>query len=521
VNKKTVIKRIILVAIALYSTWCFSQEFQNLTKLEKTVISATGTVVKVFREKHDQIWPGYDLSKQPFMVYIPGKWALLVNSKNPVEGFVEYPEDWPDIHTDAMLHKGDLKGLSGQLAFNFKIDTITTLAIGLHENFYNLNTTEGLLEIFAFITHESFHQFQRQSFGEIPWARAEKYPILDAENTAMAYLEMKLLIDALKAKDAGDKEKCREIVKDFALVRQNRWKTADEFVRRYEQGQELNEGTAKYVEVKSVFCLMEMIENDEHLDFEDSLLSSKMKNYIYDSFQSKMLGQTISPDDMIRNRIYPVGAAEGIMMDYIGIDWKNDATEAGTGFAFADLVCKSLCIDGKTDTGSLAAVKQDYDYDDVLAATKQEIENYIDLYQAEQESFENQEGSRIEVNLTYHSLSRAGNSRSKKWIMGNGAESLCMNYKLLKIVTDHHSFLLEDLAVYQQYDWDQKKIKIVFFTPRELQFIVDGEAHFIHSLKDQQFSELAILGEGIEVKVQSKGKMAATGAGITVTEEDE
>ena len=515
-----VLNVVILVLLTTTLRSC-SQTEKEFSKLEQIILTSTGEVVKLFKEKSELIWPDFDLSLQPFIVYIPNKWALLVNYDKDIDGFSEYPDDWPDIYTDARLRLGNFNGLNGQLQFNLKIDSIETLAIGFPEGFFKVDDPNTMIEIFAFTVHESFHQFQRQSFGEIPWAREEKYPILDPENSTLCYIEMQLLRNSLKAMNADDEEKCRELLKDFATVRENRWEMADKFVKQYEQGQELNEGTAKYVEVKSILLLRESkntrsYDNDPNLY---ALLSSdKAEKYLELEFNRIMENNSISPDDMIRNRIYPTGAAEGILLDYTGIEWKKKAQKAGTDFTFSGLIKDDIFIETKTAKSGLSEILEEYNYNSIKSNTTQQIKEYTELYESELKEFENQSGIRIEILFNYKSLARAGNTRAKKWIMKNGSESLCMDYRLFKLETESLTCLLENIAVYQVYDWDNKHIKVVFYTEELGSSIINNIEYPIQKVSDSEFENISLKGKGIEISMKHAGRIELTGKNIIITQ---
>lgn len=499
----------------------YGQTAREFSKLEQIILTSTGEIVKLFREKSELIWPDFDLSLQPFILYIPNKWVLLVNYDKDIDGFSTYPEDWPDIYTDAKLRLGDVSGLNGQLQFNFEIDSIKTLAIGFPEGFFKVDEPFTTLEIFAFIIHESFHQFQRQSFGEIPWAREEKYPILDSENSTLCYIEMQLLRNALIAMNADDEEKCRELLKDFATVRENRWQIADKFVKQYEQGQELNEGTAKYVEVKSILLLRESknigsYDNDPNLYA--LLTSDKAEKYLELEFNQIMGNNSISPDDMIRNRIYPTGAAEGILLDYTGIEWKKKAQKAGTYFTFSGLINDAIPIETKTAKSGLSGILEEYSYNSIKSNTTQQIKEYTELYESELKEFGNQTGVRTEIIFNYKSLARAGNTRAKKWIMKNGSESLCMDYRLFKLETETLMCLLQNIAVYQIYDWENKHIKVVFITEKLDSAIVNDIEYPIQNIRQTEFENLCIIGQGIEIHIKHSGRIELTGKNIIITQ---
>ena len=164
-----------------------------------------------------------------------------------------------------------------------------------------------------------------KSFGEIPWAREERYPILDEVNTALAYLEMALLRDALAPAYARDRARLEGLVRLFAAVRKERWEKGPPFVRSYEQGQEIREGTAQYVQMRCVDLLKD-------LDYRSSVNGRGVRDALKDlsplairskDFETRMKGNTVQPDDMIRNRIYPVGATLGFLADVLGISGRT------------------------------------------------------------------------------------------------------------------------------------------------------------------------------------------------------
>jgi len=507
-NNSTTVILVSLFALSFSSG--FSQSGTNFTKLESSVLSSVRNIVILFRKNSNLIWPGFDMSKQPFLVYIPDKWALLVNCNKKTDDFTEYPKNWPDIHTEAVIHFGNYKNLTGQLEFNVSIDSVTAVAIGFPEGFYPLDDLNVLLQLFAYIVHESFHQYQHEHFGEIPWAREEKYPILNAENTAQAYLEMQILMDALKEMDRNNRDECLRLGKEFAAVRQERWDKSDKFVMEYEQGQEINEGTAKYVEVKSVFQAIELAKHrNSDLDqtYIEILKSDEAKKYLYQNFEQIMSPETILPDNMIRNRIYPVGAAEGILLDYLGINWKIQAEKAGPDFSFSGIIRKTLCKDQDSIPLLSEKARNDHSFQDILIRTQNKINEYTEQYEKDLSSFTHQKGTRIEVEFNYTYLSRSSTSKEKKWVMDNGTKSLCVNYRIFKLQTKQLSLNIQDKAVFQNNDWDKKYAKVSCYSEKIPSLFIDGKPESIENLSEKEFSDIQLNADGIEVKCNAKGKI--------------
>ena len=216
-----------------------------LSEDEITCLKICEGIIHLFKQHSNDIWPGYDLSKMPFIVYVPEKWVLLFNVDEEIQGFGPWPEGWPDLGTKVLYHEGSYENLVGQLVFDFQINDFKTVAIMVPKKLPEVR-------LFGHIVHEAFHQFQIGNFGEIQWQREERYPILNVENTSLAYLEMRLLMDALEAMFEGDSDQAVDRGRQFVAVRNFRWGQSDSFISRYEQGQEIREGTARYVEMKSV-----------------------------------------------------------------------------------------------------------------------------------------------------------------------------------------------------------------------------------------------------------------------------
>ena len=338
---------VLLLSLLLQNSGLFSQ--QNFSNDELTLLKVVSGINYTFENYTNEIWPGYDLSKEPYIVYLPDKWALYVNTQNTVEDFERYPPEWPDLGTQTLIHKGTYKDLVGQFEFDFQMDSITTFAMGLPSNLvFSFDNPSYML--FSTTIHEGFHQYQRNHFGEIPWAREENYPILDIENTALASLEMHILTDALNTLYKENRVEMEKLLKQFVAVRLLRWKRSDSFIEKYERGQEINEGTARYVEMKAIECFLtldyERISNSLLTDLEQDMENISISDLLFDDMKARLTGISVAPEDMLRNRIYPVGATLGFIMDDLKIDWKSEFQIAGYDVSFPQLIinyCPTAC----------------------------------------------------------------------------------------------------------------------------------------------------------------------------------
>jgi hypothetical protein len=186
---------------------------------DSTALRAAAAVVSCFRTEGDRAWPGFDLSRRPFIPYDAGRWAAVINSAADVAGFEPWPGEWPKLGTPALLHWGAVEGLIGQLAFDYEVAGIRTVAVPVVTT-PPPGTEDLTVSQFAFIVHEAFHQYQRERFDDTDTPAEETYPLLDVRNNAFATLEMRALLEAIDARD--DPARGRRELAAFTALRDAR-----------------------------------------------------------------------------------------------------------------------------------------------------------------------------------------------------------------------------------------------------------------------------------------------------------
>jgi len=482
---------------------------RSLSEYETLTLSACRAVVSAFRANPDAVWPGYNLADETYLIYLPEKWALLFNPAGDVEGFAAYPKGWPELSTKVSYHNGSYGDLVGQLAFDFEVGGAKTVAIGLPEDPKGLPSP---LDVYlaGFIVHEAFHQFQAAHFGEIPWQREERYPILDRDNTALAALEMRILMDAVSRAQAGARPEVEDRLRIFASVRAERWQVGGEFVARHEQGLEIREGTAQYVQMKALSLL-------GGAAGPKSFASLSFPGLVEEDFRSRFRDEAVSPEDMPRNRIYPVGAALGFLCDFLGLDWKPLAQAAGPEFAFHTLVSGKIGAEGKRPDELIAAAKKAYGYDKITAATDKLIEEYQQGFLREFQAFERQALERVEIEFSYRSISRARNSLGKTWLVDGGSRSLCSLYRVYTLKNEDLTLQVHEAGVYEENDWDAKRKKVVFFVPSIQSIVLDGEAAGPEKTLSGPFRTLEITGPSVGLKIMKPGTITRKGKTMAIT----
>jgi hypothetical protein len=481
-----------------------------LTPDEHDLLRVCEGVVQLFDREADAIWPGYSLAEQPFLVYVPDRWALLFNPAGPVDGFGSPPDEWPTLSAEYVYHEGRFEDLVGQLVFNLAVGDTLVNAVGFPAEFPE-KIADPDVEAFSFIVHEAFHQYQHASFGEIPWAREEKYPISDLENAALAWLEMRVLEDALEAAVADESERCLESAREFVAVRLHRWERGTPFIREFEQGKELLEGTAKYVELRSV----ERVSGLDYISSIDGAMSPlaglfpglPMSELLLRELRERRGENCLQPADIPRNRIYAVGGAEGYLLDHFGVEWKGLAQEAGPEFLYVGLLQTRLGVDERALGELVERAENTYDYDAVLAATRRAAEEYELGFARELAAFESQGGVRLELVMPSWNLSRSRMSRAKKWLVDGGRSDLRSNFDVYTLRGDGWTFELHHAALLELNDWVARRKEVVVYDAAIDSAVIDGERVSPLVPGATEFRSLEMTGERFVLEAAKPGEL--------------
>ena len=488
------------------------------SRLDSADLRTITAVVTVFRASRDSVWRGYDLSFQPFLVYRPGQWAVVLNPPSDIEGYQPYPKSWPQLGIPALLHLGATPGLVGQLEFDFPVGSATTVAIPLADNLPQQAFARAH-SLFAFVVHEAFHQFQRAAFSEVDEPSEEQYPILDTENSARAALEIHILEDAVRAVARRDLVGARRFTALFLAQRRFRWEHASPLVREFERAKELSEGTAKYVEVRLVAIAADLCRTGVFIDADvcPSFKLVTVPSYLQTDFESRLTDGTLSPADVPRNRIYPTGAAMGVLLDFFGVDWKHQAANLPEASTLADLLAPSIPV----PTAGLVSLRREADRRYALARLRQRTQSLADAYVREADTairaFEAQSGYRIEVQLPAAGTSRSRSSSTKRWVVNNGNRVFGSNFLAytLRRPSDQLFMRVERRSVLDDLVPPGER-QVAFFVPSVDSITVDGAPVAVTSLNDYRFEVLSIQGTGFSLDVRVPGTLTLSAGRVVV-----
>ncbi len=490
-----------------------------LTDDELIVLRVSEGILTLFEDGGADVWPGYSLARQPFLIYMPEKWALVFNVGGAADGFGPPPEAWRWVGHGALYHEGSFDGLVGQLAFGVPVGDVESVALGFPEGMSE-SIEHPEREAFAYIVHEAFHQYQASAFGETPWEREERYPIADRDNAARAWLEMRVLEDAVAALSAGDDEACATRTAEFVAVRTRRWAAASPFVESYERGKELLEGTAKYVELKCIELIGDL-RYTSALDgraapLADALPRTSMAALLLDELRERRGEAALEPQDIPRNRIYAVASAEGVLLDHFGVDWKGVAEESSADFTYVSLLQERLGLDDARLASLADEAESRYGYGEILAAANEAARAYEESYSTQLAEFESQEGVRIDLAAPSSGVSRSRSSRRTKWLMEEGRITLCPLFGVYTLKADDWSLELHDAGLMEINDWDARNKEVVFYGEKVESVSIDGrtESELEHGSRD--FESIEISGKGFTIASGRQGRLDVTDDAVKI-----
>jgi len=484
---------------------------RELSPGDTTVFMVCESVVRLFEARPDVAWPGYSLAEQPFLIYVPDRMSLLFNPPAGHPEFGDPPEGWPCLDGAYVFREGSLPGLVGQLVFDVDVADTLVVAIGLPERFPA--TIEDIeLEVFAYIVHEAFHQYQHTAFERTSWYREERYPISDPANSALAWLEMRILEDALLAARSGDDETCRHRTAQFIAVRHLRWKKATEFVPGFESGKELLEGTARHVELRAVVgadSLDYVSEVDGTMSpMADVFPGISLCELIVDELAERRGQRCLQPQDVPRNRIYAVGSAQCYLLDHLGCEWRQAAAMGGDGFSFSAPLQKRLEMPDSALEPTARSAMEEYDHDGLLAAARTAWEEYRTGYSDALSRFESQEGTRVEIVMPTTNVSRSRRTRERKWLMHAGASCLCAGFEVYTACGGGWSFELHDAGLLELSDWDAGSRKVVIYEPGDLEVSISGETVETPTPQEMEYDSLSVAGTRFALNSKDRGRLS-------------
>ncbi|UCG51444.1 MAG: hypothetical protein JSW58_14850 [Candidatus Latescibacterota bacterium] len=508
----------VILLLWIATPGALAEEIPTPTAEDSLAVEIINAVIGVFENTDTPVWPGYDLATQPTLLYMPGRWAVLLNHDSRVPGYSAYPSHWPAVLVPALFYWGEIEELAGQLYFNYEIGPVTTVAVPIYTEVPD-ELGPAPLAMFAFIIHEAFHQFQRSVFRDMESFSEEKYPILDIENNVLIVLEMLILKDAIRQAELGDGAAVRHLGKMFVAVRETRWRRTIPIVHMVERAKELQEGSAKFVEARYVGIMADLCRSnaDAATGMCEYFTSLSTTAYLEDDFERRLIDGALSPADVPRNRIYPTGASLFILLDFLNVPWKDPVEEGKTELTLAGLLRESLGVPDSDLDKLVHEAKTRYDFDRIVTESRNLVERYNQEFEEAMAAFESQQGLRIDVEVPSSGLSRSRSSRGTRWTMDGGNKVFGERYAVYTLRRSDPPFFLkvENTGVLEERIGETSK-RVSFRVAALNEVTVDGTVIPLATPVRYTFEKLAVSGDGLRITAEGEGVMTVGADAVAI-----
>ncbi|HEY0017053.1 MAG TPA: hypothetical protein VGC13_12070 [Longimicrobium sp.] len=257
-----------------------------------------------------RLWPGFWSPRHGFILAQPHQAVLLVSERAPDSVYSPLPPRGVPraLRGRAYLARGEVPGLNSSRGFAFDLRVPVAgsrlTAVPLKEN------PAATIE---FLVHEAFHAFQLDHFA--PPAREDV--AFDARSAsdpwfaALAEVERRQLARAL----AVPRDSLEHVLRGYLAVRARRYSAAAASVREEELHLERIEGSAYLAGVTAAAI-------------SDGSGPDRVAAVVRDHLSTPL----DVPDArwLLRARVYGTGAAIGILLDRLGVEWKARLQEGAT-----------------------------------------------------------------------------------------------------------------------------------------------------------------------------------------------
>jgi hypothetical protein len=297
------------------------------------------------------VWPGWDASRTPLLIYLPGEQEVLINHPNPPAGFLPYtgPIGFPrgrifvrngptTIQLDGQNTSKEIGGVQ-TLVVADSLSNLRNRMRGLlqdprsagdqAESFAFSNLTTDPYDQLGLVVHEAFHVFQdvRAPDKGSNEMLLLQYPVLSPENNVAMALEASALAEALRAPDRAAVR--RAGIRWLSLRKDRRGKLPVQALE-YEDGCEFSEGLAKYTEYR----LLQMLPGRTPgaamwwaQGFAGYSDLAERREKLIQAMVRHMTGEVAVNGDPygtapLRMRLYYSGMAVAAMLDKLGANWK-------------------------------------------------------------------------------------------------------------------------------------------------------------------------------------------------------
>ena len=330
----------------------------GLSGTDKRILAALAEATAVSAESKGSVWPGFDLSTHPYVIYDKNRVAFLFNHPHPPAGFAPLPGAPGHLKGHVAVHWGG-NGLLDR-SKDLTVNIAGTRTAFLPYEYMTYSGKVSPKDLFAPL----FAAYTQQAFGTFPELQRiadtanRDYPSSNSDNTAMANLEDKILAVAVQAKEP---DKLKEYSKFFVAVRETRQKALPNKIARFETLSESLEGAMRYTETElSAFGAS----GHHHATAGATWIKEEeaLKEVV------GMLMQPPDSEELRKSRFSATGTAMGVVMDRLGnTAWKGQVT---AGQPIETVFAKTVGYDASEAESLVKSAKQIFDFDKIAAESK-------------------------------------------------------------------------------------------------------------------------------------------------------
>ncbi|MFK7847680.1 MAG: hypothetical protein AB8G77_20475 [Rhodothermales bacterium] len=413
-------KKLLLALLFFMPAPTFAQQALKIDPLTLVAVREARSI-----EASLDLFPGWDFSTAPVLLYRPGVQDVLLNTTDPPDGFTLYDGHSPLENEPIWIRNDsthfDLDGqntatqIDGQRVLvvadpasqmRNDIRAFAGMASDQQERWLeNWSFLGSPYDLITIMLHEGFHVHQ--------YAKGEKfadesliasYPLYDATNNAMQALEGLILLDA--ARGAIDPAMALRL---FAAVRSTRHARLGAELTGYELANEYVEGLAKYVEYRFYMTGASLVPHPETYLMAGFDGYDRLAERFDDQLEFAELvirGEIAVNNDRfgagnLRFRLYPMGALQGLLLDQVFPDWTGRIFDPGV-FPSTMLV-EAAGLSASEADAALDEAKAQYGYDSLFQ--KKEVYEQEGLAAAQNKATSLVETGQTLVRIQYGALS--------------------------------------------------------------------------------------------------------------------
>lgn len=452
-------------------------------------------------ESGKNLWPGYRIGNPaPAAINFPkSRLTVLFDAGEPIPGFKpasgEILRSGCGSGDRGIYYKPGRLGRVEHHFFNEKVGGREVFVFNLqsdgYSSVYQLNT----------FAHEYFHDFQQtwRSKKTIP---EPFYRDISAEAYAWMLIEDHLLAKALMAEDS----ELGSLVREFVRVRNYRRNNQPAGLTVWDNQQETSEGTALYLDIQAKRMA-------------GGLSAGWTAERLHEVVGRLLKGSVKLDKGFITLRHYPNGAAQGIIMDRLGISWKQQVMTGKTPF---DVLKESLLLSWVPAPGWY--LKQKYNYGPWKDYVLGQMEPWAKSDDLAVQDFRQKKGPRLIIKTPF--LQKAMTSvPAPIRITGRNAAEMDTYYPaatsfevkrpgefdiLVKDADLLFGYTGEQLKL-GKFTWEGRFAEFAFPQEEIMNLELDGKKLSASNAGEYKFKTLKITSPRIKIDVHSSGRLIQSG----------